>query len=103
MATLQLGNTAPVEIVKTETGRKVTQSRKKRGDLGDQVTTVSFPAGMDLAEQLAAVTSLWESHSDEPPQWADSDDGLLAEVVARKFTTGDHECVVGRPKSWKES
>lgn len=102
MASLLLGNTAVVEVIKTEDGKNVTETREKRPGLGNQITTVEFAPGLNLAEKLAAVESLWPSHSDDPPEWVESDDDKLAAVVAAQFTADDHECRVGRPSGWKE-
>lgn len=102
MPTLTLGNTAPVEVVKIEDGEDVREQRTARPDLGNTLTTVSFPDGWDLGEQLKAVGDLWPYHSDDPPEWVESDDALLAEVVARNFTSDEHSCRVGRPSGWRE-
>lgn len=102
MAHLLLGNTAVVEVIKTEDGKKVTETRETRGELGNQITAVDFAPGLNLAEKLAAVESLWPSHSDDPPEWVEADDDQLASVVAAQFTTDDHKCRVGRPSGWKE-
>lgn len=105
---LLLGNTAVVEVIKTEeiddngTVTSVTEERVKRPKLGNQITTVEFVPGMKLSEKLAAVESLWPKHSDDLPEWVESDDSALAGVVADQFTTDDHECRVGRPSGWKE-
>jgi hypothetical protein len=101
MPTLYLGNTAPVEVVKTESGKKVSTKRHTL-NVGNTVTEVQFPDGWDLGDQLAALGDLWNYHSDDPPEWVESEDGLLAEVAARRFTNDDHTCEVGRPKGWKE-
>lgn len=96
---ITLGNTAPIEVVKADDG---SEDRVDRSDLGNTTTTVSFPDGWDLNEQLQAVGNLWSYHSDDPPEWVESDDDLLAQVVARNFTSDGHECAVGRPSGWKE-
>jgi hypothetical protein len=89
--TLLLGNTSVLED-----GQPV--------DLGNRITEVKFPEGYPAADQLPAIKDLWPSHSDAGPEWVECDDDpLLAQMVARTFTTPDHECVVGRPKGWKES
>lgn len=100
MASLTLGNTAPVEVVKGGKDGK-TEKRVSRSDLGQTTTVVSFPDGWSLDEQLRAVSHAWPYHSDDPPKWVESEDDLLAQVVARSFSTGGHECRVGRPKGWR--
>lgn len=101
--TITLGNTAVVASTQDdETGEVI---RTKRGDLGNQTTTVEFPDNLDgqTEVQLAHVVDLWSYHSDaDGPEWVETDDDLLAQLVARRFTSDSHTCRVGRPKGWKE-
>lgn len=101
--TLLLGNTNVVEVEKKEAkDGSVTEVRHARGELGNRITTVSFPDDFNIAEQLAAVNGLWSYHSDDPPEWVESDDETLSSLVAHNYTTDDHACRVGRPKGWEE-
>lgn len=99
--TLLLGNTAVVESVRGDDGEL---RRTARSELGNQITTVSFPDDMGFTDRLRAVESAWPFHSDDPPEWVEcDDDDALAQLVARAFSSGDHECRVGRPRGWKEN
>jgi len=101
--TITLGNTSVVASSQDEeTGEVI---REKRGDLGNQITTFEFPDNIDgqTEIQLAHVVDAWPYHSDaDGPEWVESEDELLAQLIARRFTTDSHKCQVGRPKNWKE-
>ena len=107
ITTLLLGNTAVVEVRTNEdpkTGERLPDERIDRSDLGNRTTTVRFPQDVPLDTRVQHVRELWPYHSDaDGPEWVESDDDpLLAELVARNFTTETHTCTVGRPKGWKE-
>ncbi len=101
--TVILGNTDVIESRQDpETGET---QRTPMPRLGNQVTTVEFPDNTDgHAEiQLAQIVDLWPYHSDaDGPEWVETDDDLLGQLIARRFTTDTHKCQVGRPKGWKE-
>lgn len=44
----------------------------------------------------------WGNHSNDPPEWIESDDGDFARVLAEHFSGGGHVCAVGRPDGWEE-
>ena len=101
MPNVQLGNESVLEPYKPDPGTDVTKTRVRK-DLGKQVTTMSLNEtdGADnpsRAMNLQMAARLWALHSDKPPAWVESDDNLLAELVADHF-----DCPVGRPKAWKE-
>lgn len=114
--TLRLGNANVVESFhKSALDPKVKPGSPEdvivqvpREDLGFQVTSVTFPDGLTLLEKLADVGGLWPLHSPDPPEWVESDDEALAQLVAAQFTweaSDDrpaHTCKVGRPSGWKE-
>lgn len=125
MATvILLGNTAVVEVIKrprretdppematagTEIREgvevEIVADRVTREDLGNRITNVEFPDDLDgdLGTQLGHVQHLWPYHSDaDGPEWVETHDDLLAAAIARVFTTGSHECVIGRPEGWAE-
>lgn len=85
-----------------DTGRRVVQLTRERGDLGNQICTMSFPEDWDLVDVLTAARSMWPFQSNDLPEWVEAEDEALAESVASLFRTGDHECVVGRPEGWEE-
>jgi hypothetical protein len=49
-----------------------------------------------LGEQMAAVRTHVGMHFADRPTWVESDDLLIAELIAREY-----DCRVGRPKSWR--
>lgn len=103
--TVLLGNSAVVQVLPREgdDGERLADERVDRSDLGNRTTTVRFPTDVPFEERIAQVRQLWPYHSDaDGPEWVESDDTTLAEVIASAFTTDSHTCRVGRPKSWKE-
>lgn len=96
MSTIVLGNSAPIEAVKT--GKGVGVKRVPLPELGDTETTFSVPNHIGIGEALSTVTSVFHSHhSDEDPAWVESDDETLERAIASQF-----HCPVGRPKGWAE-
>lgn len=106
-------------------------TRFQRDDLGAQVTTFEIPAEHVSADDLEAIAghprwgarmrglpaaqqefylhreviddTWWNAHSDDLPEWVDCpDEPELAKLIASHFTTSNHTCRVGRPKSWEE-
>lgn len=105
-------------------------NRVDRSDLGNKITTFNFPdefaPDRDLeaiqgdARHAARIRALpddqkpfylhaeavedawWKGHSNDPPEWVESDVEPLAKLVASRFTLGDHQCAIGRPKGWEE-
>lgn len=99
MAYLTLGNVSVVESYKEDEGTNVTKLRARK-DLGKQITTMSLnETDIDdrpsRAMNLTMAIRFWEQHSDKPPAWVESDDRLLAELIADHFG-----CDIGRPKKW---
>lgn len=43
----------------------------------------------------------WGNHSNDPPEWIESDDEDFARVLAAHFSSPGHACVVGRPDDWQ--
>jgi hypothetical protein len=103
---LSLGNVSVLESTRDENDDVVKTPRR---DLGNQITSVEFPDGMSLVDQIKAVADLWPYHSDDPPEWVESDNTALAQVIAANFTwpsddeRSAHTCSVGRPKQWEET
>lgn len=88
------------------------------------VTLFRVPEGTRLTEAVASITRAYDQyHSDDPPEWVESDSAVLAQAIAEHYTYGDgerervvldgdrqptedtvelpaHECVVGRPTDW---
>jgi hypothetical protein len=97
-----------------------------RGDLGNRVTMLGVPRlsspgpaevrqaaarGADLgllratraSDVVAVVREAWPFHSDaDGPEWVECDEESWARAIADEFTVGEHSCVVGRPKGWKD-
>lgn len=60
------------------------------------------PEDRDYAFGVLEIQSLWTGvHSNDPPEWVESNDRRFAEVLAEFFTSVDHECWVGRPEGWE--
>jgi hypothetical protein len=100
MPVLTFGNASVVESYKPDPGVNATELQARK-DLGRQVTTMHLNEvdGEDRpsrAMNLSMAGRLWSQHSDRPPAWVESDDELLAALVA-----DDLGCPVGRPKTWK--
>lgn len=101
MSRVLLGNPTVVEHSRDPANDQIV--RRERTDLQAQVTTVELPDGWGLSETMLAIERLWPWHSDsDGPDWVEADDPLVAEMISQRFTTDEHECVVGRPKRWNE-
>lgn len=87
MATVYLGNTAPIGL--------------SEGASQQQVTTIQANEA-DRLLNLTVIKGLWTTQSTEPPAWVESEDERLAADVADVFSNDDHTCVVGRPTKWGE-
>jgi hypothetical protein len=98
MATIVLGNTAPVQPVKVD-DKTDAITRVARPDLGNTITTFEVPDSVGIGVALQTVSSVFASHhSDAPPAWVESDDKVVAEALSRQFG-----CPVGRPNDWDET
>lgn len=105
MAIVYLGNKSVITQVKKDDSLDATADNLKtigRGDLGQRVTTLNLNE-TDIEDRpsramnLALAANLWATQSDKAPVWVESDDELLATLIADHFG-----CPVGRPKSFKE-
>lgn len=76
---VQLGNTAPVEVIDG--------ARRALG--GPEVATVVvLPDDATPAGAFVDVTSprgVWVQHSDQPPAWVASDNGVLAQLLSSHY------------------
>lgn len=94
MATIQLGNTAPIEPVKVDPNS--TEVNRVPMGASEAITTFSVPDHIGVGQALTSVSSVFRSHhSDEAPAWVESDDEVLASALAREF-----DIPVGRPDGW---
>lgn len=97
MATIILGNTAPIEAVKVDNTTAI--ERIPRPDLGNTVTIFDVPNNIGAGETLTTVSSIFKSHhSNSNPAWVESDDEILALALGREFS-----CPIGRPEDWTEN
>lgn len=97
---VQLGNSAAKEAYRDDKGLHHRDVR------GSRVTTVVIPDSYSLMEAVSSVVSqdgAWNHHSqgadvsDSAPDWVESDNDGLAQLLAEHF-----ECPIGRPKGWKD-
>jgi hypothetical protein len=100
MPLIQLGNDSVVEGYKPDEGTDVVLLRARK-DLGRQITTMMLnETDIDdrpsRAMNLSLAVRVWSEHSDKPPAWVESDDELMAALIADHFG-----CRVGRPRNWK--
>lgn len=71
------------------------------------ITRVDVPEGRSRLEALREIVDLWASmggaHAaeDDRPEWVESDDPALADLLAEHWTDEDHGCAVGRPDGWQ--
>lgn len=99
MATVLLGNTAPIETVRPNPAVDVYE--KIDLPVAAAITTYRIPDDVKLAEAIKTVSDTFnEYHSHDLPEWVESDDPVLAQALAQQFTTEEHSCVVGRPDTW---
>lgn len=105
MAIVYLGNKSVITQVKKDDSLDASPDNLKtvrHEALGQRVTTMNLNE-TDIADRpnramnLALAVRLWDTQSDKPPSWVESDDELLATLIADHFG-----CPVGRPKSWRE-
>jgi hypothetical protein len=104
MPTVEFGNESVLEPRKKDDTKDASPDNvelKVRKDLGRRVTTMSLNEvdgdnNPSRGMNLTMATRLWPMQSDRPPSWVDSEDDLLAELLADQY-----DCPVGRPKSWK--
>jgi hypothetical protein len=99
--TVLLGNESVTEPYKPDEGTDETKIRQRK-DLGRRVTAMNLNEvdGQDEPSRgmnLTMLTRLWAMHSDKSPSWVESDDELLAALIADHYG-----CKNGRPKNWKE-
>jgi hypothetical protein len=118
VSTVRLGNESVVEGYKPDEGVNIVALRSRK-ELGNRVTTMSLsemegryerggrsPADKDdvwvetpsRAMNLQLAVRFWHEHSDKPPTWVESNDPLLAELIADHFGG----IPTKRPKDWKE-
>lgn len=102
---VELGNGAAKQAKRTASGEP---ERDEDGFVvhepiaggGARVTRVEIPEGTPLAEAFVSITQpvrgVWANHSDEAPEWVESDSDGLAALLAEHFG-----CKVGRPRGWK--
>lgn len=79
------------------------------------ITRVNVPEGRKRVEALREIVDLWSArpfdavlesqpnaHASEGdrPEWVESDDHALAELLAEHWTGDGHVCTVGRPDNW---
>lgn len=63
---------------------------------GNSITTFIVPDDVGALEAIRTVADTWTPyHSDDPPEWVESDNDVVADGVAEHFG-----CKVGRPKKW---
>jgi hypothetical protein len=90
---------------------------------GNAVTMFEIPDGVGLSEAIVTISRTYDGyHSEDPPEWVESDNAVLAAAVAAHYTYGDgqrfrplpddsaedaeaealpaHTCQVGRPSDW---
>lgn len=101
MPTVLLGNESVTEPYKPDEGTDETLIRP-RADLGRRVTAMNLNEvdGVDNPSRgmnLTLAIRFWAQHSDQPPAWVESDDDLLAALIADHYG-----CELGRPENWKE-
>jgi hypothetical protein len=98
---VQLGNSAAKEAYRD--GKGVLHHRDVEGS---RVTSVVIPDSYTLMEAVSSVVAqdgAWNHHSqgdnvsDTMPDWVESDNDGLAQLLAEHF-----ECPIGRPKGWKD-
>lgn len=69
---------------------------------GKRVTRVDFPEDMSVAEAVETiikpVKGIWAQHSDEAPDWVESDSDMLAQLLADHF-----DCTVGAPNDLEDA
>jgi hypothetical protein len=94
MATIVLGNTAPIEARKIKSDSlEVTRIPIANSEA---TTTFSTPGHLGVGEALQTVSAVFKSHhSDATPAWVESDDVLFADALSKEFG-----CPIGRPDGW---
>ncbi len=96
MPVVRLGNTAPTESFKPDESEA--KFEKKRLDSDFEVTTYNIPGDYTLAEALQVVAKTYNvHHSDDPPEWVESDSPGLQALLIENFSTEDHEVKAGDP------
>lgn len=73
---------------------------------GPSITRVDVPEGRKRVEALREIVDLWTSiggahgTEDDRPEWVESSDEALAELLSEHWTDEHHSCDVGRPNDW---
>jgi hypothetical protein len=130
LTVLRLGNTAPVYSVavgdgtnaaarmsRADLGNQVTDFEFPAGAAQEEASALSKQTGNDrIVARLARALpdkderyllalvdieiTWWGAHSDDPPEWVESNDQEFARVVCEYFNREGAQCVVGRPDGW---
>lgn len=99
MASVILGNTAPIDTARPDPA--VDSYERVPLDIGVSETAYHIPTEVGIAEALKTISDTYGAyHSDNLPAWVESDDTVLAEAIARVFSTEEHTCELGRPNDW---
>lgn len=97
MATVTLGNSAPIDTYRPDDAFDAVERIPL--DVESSITTYVVPPEVKLGEAIRTITDTYLAyHSDNPPEWVESNDPLLAAAVAQHYTTDDHVCEIGRPE-----
>ena len=65
-----------------------------RDDKGKAVPEIGL---LDAIQTIVGPGGAWSYHSDDNPEWVDSDDPVLAEALCNEFNSRGGTCVVGEP------
>lgn len=111
--TVRLGNLAPIttsyvptdnqdEAIRVEDGQFLKLERtpvtiENDYDHNNTVTTFRVPGETRLSDALREITTVWrERHSDDDPEWVETDNQGLAAVLSEEFGAQ-----IGRPDDWE--
>lgn len=98
MPRVELGNIAPIQPVKLSDDETAI-IREPLAGVDRTETIFQLPDEWDLSNMIDTVKKVFASHhSDDLPEWVESDDEVLAQALAR-----DLGCPVGRPEDWKSN
>lgn len=93
MATIVLGNTAPIEPVKvSEDSTEI--RRVPRPDLAPTETEFRTDNDLNSVEVLQIAGVFRSHHSDADASWVSSDDSKIEALLAAEF-----DCPIGRPRA----
>lgn len=121
MPTVTFGNSSPIDTEKIDESKDGDISNLKRKDIAYEksVTVFEVPGGTKAPGALAAITAVWwKNHSNDPPEWVESNNKALESYCADYFSwtkeegppddqgdfvdlmPSEHECLIGKPEGW---